>query len=504
MLSGMSVESSAAAAATSDPSSDFFSAAHKPRRVVVVDLDGTLLKSDILHEQLIRLLLRQPLSLVGFLKALGTGKAEAKAYCAERIPLDIGALPFCSEVLDVLRRERAQGSYLVLCTAADRRAAEAVAQDCGLFDEVIATENGVNLKGTTKAAALAKRFPEGFVYIGDHADDLPVWAQAKEVVLAGARPRTARQARALNVPVTTSVRERPSGTDALRQWVRALRVAHWPKNLLIFVPLVLAHQWQDFQLIGLTIAGFAALAAVTSCCYLLNDLIDLDIDRRHLTKRERPLASGALPLVAAAALVAIVLPGVLAASLLVYWPFGLALASYAGLTIAYSLWLKRIPLLDTLVIALLFTLRLMMGAVLIRAELPIWLMTFSVFFFFSLAMTKRYAEIVRALRIGGDSLKARGYEPEDGPLALGLGLAAGLGSLIVLLLYMVNEAFRKVGYTRPAFLWLIVLIVAVWIGRLWLLTHRGRMHDDPVDFTLRDRPSLGLAAAAAVCFLIAL
>jgi len=274
--------------------------------------------------------------------------------------------------------------------------------------------------------------------------------------------------------------------------------------MLMFVPLVLAHEWADAATVLRTIAGFLLLLALTSSSYLVNDLADIDADRAHATKRGRPVASGALPLAQAALVPAIAIPvALVAATLLDPW-FGAALASYLVITLAYSFGLKRIALLDVFIIAVLFTTRLVMGSAFVGTPLPIWLLTFSMFFFFSLAMAKRHAEIVGARGGGAVALKARGYEPEDWPLTLNLGVSSALGSLIILVLYLVDEAFRVVGYERPAFLWLVVLCVAVWIGRIWLLTHRGRLHDDPVAFALRDRPSQAIALLVAVCFLAAL
>lgn len=478
--------------------------AERQQRVIAVDLDNTLIKSDTLHEQLARFVFQKPHLLPRLARSLLRGKAAFKACCADAIVLDPENLHTCVDILAFLREEKEKGSHIVLCTAADHRVAQTVADHLGIFDEVIATRDGSNLKGGNKAEMLARRFPAGFIYAGDHAADLSVWAMAQGIILVGVSASVARQARALGKPVLAEFRPRSQAPSRLKVWLQALRVHHWSKNVLMFVPLILAHNWGDGGLILRTVLGFGLLLLMTSSTYLINDLADIDADRRHPTKRRRPIASGSLPLMHAIAFPVVVIPLVMVASVLLSPSFAVAIGAYLVLTLAYSFGLKRIPLLDTFIIAALFTLRLAMGVALLEVAIPIWLFTFSMFFFFSLATAKRHAEIVQARDTKGGVLKARGYEVDDWPITLVFGVGAGLGSLSILVLYMVDEAFRVVGYSRPEYLWAINLMVAIWIGRIWLLTHRGQMHDDPVSFALRDRPSRGIAALIAIFFVIAL
>jgi 4-hydroxybenzoate polyprenyltransferase/phosphoserine phosphatase len=474
----------------------------RSQRVVVIDMDHTLLLHDTLHEQLARILF-QPKRIPGLLAALTAGKAAFKAYCTDHIDLNFDALRTCPEVLSFIEAERANGSLIVLCTAANMRLASAIAERIGLFDEVIGTESGQNLKGVAKASLLSARFPQGFIYAGDHFSDLPVWAQSEGIVLVGTDARTTQQAEALGKPIVQRLRteSRPSAVIA---WFRALRVHHWAKNFLLFAPIILAHKWFDFSLLWQVFLGFLLLLATTSAGYVINDLADLDADRQHATKCYRPIASGALPITHAIGFAILAIPTALILAFALNPLFSLELLAYLILTLAYSFRFKSVPLLDVFVIGLLFTLRIVMGATFIDVSLPLWLLTFSIFFFFSLAMAKRHTEIVRAKKVGGDSLQHRGYQVDDWPLTLTIGVGAALGSLIILVLYMVEEAFRVVGYSRPAFLWMITLFLAVWVGRIWLLTHRGQMNDDPVVFALRDRTSQAIAVMIAVCFLIAI
>jgi 4-hydroxybenzoate polyprenyltransferase len=471
-------------------------------RVVVVDLDMTLLRHDTLLEQLVRILF-MPRLWVGLLRALSRGKASLKRYCAEHVLLDPESLTANSDVLSFVERERIAGSTIVLCTAADLQVATMLSEHLGIFDLVIATEGHVNLKGEAKAEALAARFPQGFIYLGDHHTDLAVWQRSQGIGLVGAKAATADKAKLLGKPIVAEF-VRATDRSRARVWLESLRVHHWSKNVLIFVPLVLAHVWFDLALVGQVAIGFLLLLAVSSASYFVNDLADLDADRKHATKRNRPIASGAIPLEQAIAFPAVVIPFAVVAAFLLDIEFGMALTAYLGITLAYSFGLKRVPLLDTFTIGVLFTMRLVMGSAFLAATTPVWLLTFSMFFFFSLATAKRHVEIVRAQKFGGDSLKSRGYTPEDAPLTLTFGISAALGSLVILTLYMVDEAFVVVGYARPAFLWVITLFLAIWIGRVWLLTHRGKMNDDPVAFAVRDRVSQLLALLMGACFLLAL
>lgn len=290
----------------------------------------------------------------------------------------------------------------------------------------------------------------------------------------------------------------------VRDVVDALRVHHWTKNVLVFVPIILAHQWSDTDLIRQTLLAFLCLLAVTSATYLLNDVSDIASDREHWSKRLRPIASGRFPIRGALVLSGLLLLAGFAGALLLSVPFTLSLLAYLVLTVAYSLRLKRVPLLDTLVIGILFTLRLVMGAVLLDEPKPAWLLTFSVFFFFSLAMAKRHTEVQRAVKHDSAGLRDRGYEPGDAPLTLALGTGTALASLVVLFIFIVLEMLPANIYGRPVFLAGIPVMLSIWLGRIWLLAHRGRMDDDPVSFALRDGPSLLLGVLVAAFFLTAL
>jgi 4-hydroxybenzoate polyprenyltransferase len=466
---------------------------------IVVDLDFTLIKTDSLHEQMVRAFFSAPSQLLAALRTLPQGRAAFKADLNRRLGASDAVFPMREPLLDYLKAQRAKGREIHLCTAAHQSVAESVGAQAGIFTSVQGSLE-TNLKGGSKAAHLAGRFPEGHVYAGDSAADLAVWERASGVILAGASPRVTRRARALDKPVEA---EFPPEGPSVRDWLRQLRVHHWTKNVLLFAPLVLAHAFDVHSVLAAT-GGLTLLLMVTSSTYVINDLADLQADRKHWTKRNRPIAAGRIRVMTASSVAAVGLFGGLALSLLLPWRFTLSLAAYACVTLAYSAGLKRIPLFDALIIAALFTLRLIMGATVTDVPFSVWLFTFSMSFFFSLAIAKRYTELLRARENGVESLDGRGYKTGDASLAMMFGGGAGLASLQVLVLYLVEDAYKRVPYAHPEFLWLAPMLVAIWLGRIWLLAHRGRMHDDPVSFAVRDKVSLALGAGLGLAFWAAL
>lgn len=471
------------------------------RLPLVVDLDRTLLATDSLHEQAVRLLFSDPVELARALTALPAGRAAAKRAIADAMPEVDEAWPLNEPLLAWLRAEAARGREVHLCSAADQSIVDAVAARVGLFASATGSA-GTNLKGAAKAAYLAARFQGGFAYAGDSRADVAVWQEARAAILVGTSTATRAAVQALGRLVEA---EFPAPRPGLWDWAQALRVHHWTKNLVVFVPLILAHGWTEPASVIRTVLGFLLALCVISSTYLLNDLADLPTDRRHWSKRQRPMARGLIPIRTAALLAAGGIAfGVVAGLLISHW-FAAALCGYIALTLGYSFGLKRVPLLDTMVIATLFVIRIAMGIALVGHAVSDWLLAFSFALFFSLAVAKRHTEILRATEAGcGDALAARGYRAADGEVTLVLGIGAGLLSVLILVLYIVEDAFAVVGYGDPGWLRLIPMLLAIWIGRIWLLTHRGQMSDDPVAFALRDRASLGLGAGVALAFLLAI
>lgn len=469
---------------------------------LVVDLDFTLLRTDSLWELFVALLFRKPLAALAALTALPAGRARFKAKIADLAAIDPVVLPYRQELVDYLQSQKDSGRSLHLATAADRRVADAVAAHLGLFDTVEASEGSRNLKGPNKAERLVERFPAGFVYAGDHTADLKVWAKAHAVILAGVRPSLERQARALGKPIEARFDRRPAGFTV---WRRALRLHQWSKNLLVFVPLLLAHRYRDLHADRRALTAFLAICLVASATYLINDLADLPSDRRHAIKSRRPLAAGDLSIG----------QGVTAIGALLAAGFGLAfatspllaagLAAYAVLTLTYTFRLKRVALLDVATLGLLYTTRIVIGTVVIGAPLSVWLATFSMFFFFSISLAKRYAEIFAlSVRSPSGPIAGRGYRADDGPAVLALGVGSSTASVLIVVLYLTNDAFPSGVYHHPNWLWVAPFLLMLWVGRVWLLAGRGELDEDPVAFALRDRFSWALAAPLLLAFARAL
>ncbi len=467
--------------------------------VLTVDLDGTLLRTDTLVESVLTFALARPLDLLPMLAALGRGRAGFKTWLAERVELDVDALPQNIALIAWMKAERAHGRRLVLVTAADQRVAEAVATRIGLFDEVIASADGRNLKGEAKSAALLDRFGEaGFDYVGDSRADLPVWKGARRAIVVGG-PGIIQAART----VAEVERVFPIARITPGTILRALRPHQWVKNLLIFLPLLAAHRIGDGAGLAAATTAFLAFGLTASAVYVLNDLLDLPADRRHPSKCQRPFAAGDLPLLWGAVLIPMLLLVATVLSLLVLPPaFSLVLAGYVVLTSAYSFWLKRRPILDVMTLAGLYTLRVIAGAAAVAIAPSFWLLAFSMFIFLSLALVKRYTELQGLLERGDLTATGRGWHVDDLPLVQSLGTAAGMACVLVLALYIDSAPAQRL-YATPEALWFVCPLLLYWISRLWFKTHRGEMHDDPVVFALRDRMSLVIGVCTVGIVLLA-
>lgn len=470
-------------------------------RPLCVDLDGTLLRTDSLEESAVAAVAADPLTLLRIPAWLAAGKAVLKRELAARWRFDPATLPYSAAVLGRLRAERAAGRRLVLCTAADRRIAEAIAAHLGLFDEVIASDGAHNLRGAAKAAALVDRFgPHGFDYMGNDATDHPVWEAAATALVANAAPPVRRAAEARHrVGAVLGDPPRREG----RALLRAMRPYQWVKNLLCLVPPVAAGAWASGPSWAGTLGILAAFCATASAIYLLNDLSDLAADRAHARKSRRPFASGALSirtgLLAAGALLALGVGLAAAAGAL------LPVAIYLALSLGYNAGLKEQPLVDVFLLAALYTIRLFAGGEASGHPVSLWLLGFASFLFLSLAFVKRLSELQRFAETGAEAwqrLGRRGYQVSDVALLQGFGVAASFASAIVLALYVQSEAVAA-QYPNPGALWAAVPLLLFWQCRLWLSTARGYMHDDPIVYAARDRVSwavmacLGLAVAAA-------
>lgn len=467
-----------------------------------VDLDGTLIRTDLLMECLLGLLKRKPWLVFLVPVWLSQGKGTLKQELANRVDLNVQTLPYQQELLNFLREEYARGRPLMLATASHRKLAERVASHLGIFSKVYATENGINLTGREKRDILVKNYGvKGFDYAGNAKADLPVWAMARQAFVVNPNPNAGVLADVTpQCPVSRTFLDPPAG---LKPYAKALRVHQWLKNLLVFVPMVLAHQIGEARAWINAAWAFLSFSLCASSVYLLNDLLDLADDRLHPRKRLRPLASGQISIVHGLVLIPLLLLG---AFIIAYeWLsplFLVILAIYYLLTLSYSLLFKAVVLLDTLVLAGLYTLRIIGGTVATHVGASFWLLSFSIFLFFSLALVKRYSELLALRQRGQLTAHGRGYHVEDLTMLLAFGIASGFMAVLVSALY-INSEQVKLLYRHPSFLWLVSPILLYWISRIWLITHRGGMHDDPVVFTVKDKGSWAVAVAIGTLLLLA-
>ena len=458
--------------------------------VLVVDLDGTLCRTDTLHEALLALLTAKPAMLPGIFRGLLEGKAAFKARVADLYVVPATQLPLNEALLDQLRAEHSRGRRIALVSASDHRQVEAVAAHCGLFEEAVGTGSplalGKNLSGRAKADFLTQRYgARGFDYIGDAKVDLPVWTAAQRAITLNAGPGLRLAAEGAN----SQAEHRDPGQGMkgrFGQYLRAMRPHQWSKNLLVFLPMLAAH---DIGAAPSSLIAFICFCLTASSVYLINDLIDLQADRAHPRKRNRPFAAGNISLISGAVLSAGLV--VLAAALaLLFTPIAFlgVLAFYYAATFAYSLFLKRKLIVDVLTLAGLYTLRIIAGATAASLVLSPWMLGFSMFLFLSLAAVKRQAELMDQLKDGRDKTAGRDYETEDLPVLRGIALSSGYAAVLVLALYISSPEIQRL-YDYPVLLWLICPLRLYWISRMVLMTHRGYMTDDPIVYAATDRAS---------------
>ncbi len=464
---------------------------------IVVDLDGTLVNSDLLVENIFLFLRLYPLRFIELVVWLIRGKVYFKRRLADAVVPEVNDLPYNQLVLSWLRQQREAGKKLILATASDKRIADAVAGHLGIFSEVLGTET-VNLSSKNKRLALIERFGEkGYEYVGNSKADLSVWSSSALIHIANPEFGVFNAASKLG-RIDQVFKDRPTYSRTL---IKTLRIHQWTKNLLIFVPLLASHRIFEIPLIIDGLLAFLAFGFCASSVYMLNDLLDLTDDRLHPTKRNRPLAAGAFPILHALFLIPLML---LAAFLLAYLQLPIlfvgVLAGYYLLTLAYSLWLKRLVMLDVVSLAMLYTLRVIAGATAMMLVATFWILAFCMFIFLSLAFVKRYTEL-RDAKIKGkkDKSAGRGYYPADFELLASLGGSSGYISVLVMALYINDVSSAKL-YPSPQWMWGACPLLLFWLSRVWLLAHRGHMHDDPIVFALRDKISRWVALGFLVCF----
>jgi len=451
------------------------------QKYLVVDLDGTLIRSDMLYESFWSAFSLRWTTPFSAARRLVDGRAALKAQLSTQGPVDVASLPYNTAVLDYIADWRAGGGRTALVSAANQMHADRVAAHLGLFDEVHGSDATTNLKGARKASFLVTRFGNrGFDYIGDAEADIPVWEKASRAILVNVPEAVRSRVAAFGREVV----ELPAQLPTVEPYLRVLRPHQWLKNMLVFLPLLAAHQF-DMVTLGQSLLAFVAFCLIASSVYVLNDLLDLAADRAHPRKRNRPFASGAVPLSHGTVLAPLLLLAGLAVALTLGEAFVLTVLAYYVATTAYSLYFKRQPLMDICLLAGLYTARIVAGAVATGIPLSVWLLAFSIFFFFSLAAIKRQTELTDAAASGRIGAAGRGYRVEDLPMVMGMATASGYVSILVMGLYVNSPAVLAL-YANPPVLWGVCLVLFFWFNRIVMLTHRGEMHDDPVVFAVTD------------------
>jgi 4-hydroxybenzoate polyprenyltransferase len=467
---------------------------------LVVDLDGTLLKTDLLLESILALVKQHPVQALALPLWLLKGKARFKREIGRRVSLEVERLPYRQELLDYLRSQHARGRTLVLATATDAQPARQVAEHLQLFDSFMASDGVVNLSGEKKRQHLVSAFGEkGFDYVGNGRADLAVWRSARKAMAVNSSRGVLR---ALEAEADPGIYFQDPARGMSAYW-KALRPQQWSKNLLVLVPVFAAHRFFEPALLAKALLAFLAFCCCASSGYLFNDLFDLAADRHHPRKRFRPFAAGELPLSYALTMVpALAIAGGILAALVSPLFFAM-LAGYILLTLAYTLAIKKIVLLDVIVLAGLYTLRIVAGSASVLIWPSQWLLAFSIFLFLSLALVKRYGELVVMKQAEGEGARARSYELSDAELLAAKGTASGYLAVLVLALYLTSGTARAL-YGRLEVLWLLCPLLLYWIGRIWLMAHRGLIHDDPILFATTDRTSRVLVLLMLGTVLLAL
>jgi 4-hydroxybenzoate polyprenyltransferase len=486
--------------------------------VLCVDLDGTLVKSDTLYDSALALARHRPAALLNLPGWLLQGKAALKRHLAGAVQLDVTHLPYNRELLQYLEQQRAAGRPLYLATAADADTANRIAAHLGLFTGVLASNGQLNLAGKNKLAAFQSQFGDNFSYIGNALPDLPLLQHCHE---SGQEPMVANPTPGLRAALRKAriapVRTFDERVSPFKAWIKAIRLHQWAKNVLLFLPLLLAHAWAPGLIAG-AVMGFFSFCLCASATYIVNDLLDLEADRQHPRKRRRPFAAGDLSAVSGVAVIALFLAASITLAVLVPTVvtalspqlalikprhFLLWLGIYLVTTLAYSLRLKRSVLVDVIVLSGLYTIRIVAGSAATGISPSTWLGSFSIFFFLSLAFVKRFAELESLRERGGVSAGGRGYHIADIEQLRSFGSASGYASVVVLTLYISTlDAAQLYHHTRR--LWLLVPVLLLWISRLWLVASRGRLNEDPVVYAITDRRSLLLGVIVLAIVLSAL
>lgn len=469
-------------------------------RHIYVDLDGTLIKTDLFFESILKLIKRNPFNVFKIFFWIIKGRCYAKSKIAELIDFDVKALPYQSELIDYLKSLKSHGHKIILATASNEKYAHEISEYLGIFDKVIASSQTVNMKGKRKLEEIYKNTDnKNFCYAGDSMADIPIWDAASENIFVDAPASAIKVAKSKEKDEKIITSERPS---KLKAFIKEMRPQQWAKNVLILIPLLTAHRYGEAEMALIYLFAFLSFSLCASGVYFMNDLLDIEADRQHRTKCRRPIASGALP-IPLGVFGAIMLPvsGFVLAITMLNLKFVIILAVYFILTNFYSLFLKRISTADVMTLATLYTLRIVAGGAAGGIELSSWLITFSIFFFVSLAYLKRYIE-VSELSADDQKAEGRGYSGNDAETMFMLGIANATASVLVMALYLSDDQVL-VHNQQPQLLPLLCFVLLYWTNRIWVGAKRKKIDDDPVIFAVKDKVSVLTGLVFVLIFIAA-
>ena len=468
-------------------------------RPLCVDLDGTLVKSDTLVDSLLVLARTRPAALLQVPGWALHGKANLKEKVTSVVTLNVEHLPYNHALLKFLNAEHAAGRKLYLTTGADSVLAHRISRHLGIFEDVLGSDGKINLTGRNKLASFRERFHEGFDYVGNARPDVPLLAAATEPMLANPDLSLRMLLKKQNIRVAQTFTDRAS---SLKVFTKAIRAHQWAKNVLLFLPLLLAHQFNVISFVNAALA-FVSFSLCASATYIINDLLDIEADRQHPRKRLRAFASGNLSAITGLGISF----SFLLASFVLAWlvPHGFLawLGLYLVTTLAYSLALKRIVIVDVIILSSLYTLRTLAGGAATDTPMSPWFSAFSIFIFLSLAMVKRFSELQNLKAAGSAITNGRGYLLGDIEQVRSFGTASAYASVVVFAVYISSPEIAAL-YHHVARMWLIAPLMILWLSRVWLLASRGELDEDPVVFALTDRMSLLMGAAAVLIAVLAL
>ncbi len=444
---------------------------------VIIDLDNTLVRTDLLLEAAIQFLKRNPFRILKLIGWALKGPLTLKKNLEHQIKIDPLILPYDPKVIDLIREYKRQGFRVLIASASPASWVREVSHHLNLFEGALGTDSE-NLKGIKKYEAIVKNFGvTEFIYVGDDYSDIAIWQRCKSAVVVNGTKETI--AALSHEGIKHKIIE--SRPNYIKTVAKLIRVRQWPKNALLFLPVVAAHALESASLLSL-ICGFFGFSFAASSVYIFNDLFDVSSDRQHHSKKSRPIASGDISFFNSIALFILMVVLSLGLGFAAGIPFIKVVVGYWFLNLVYTLYFKKQVVLDILVLSGMYTIRLYAGAAITLTPISNWLLAFSTFFFFGLACVKRYIEL---LRMKGIHAAGRGYSYEDADIVRILGVGSGLISILVLLLYIQSPEVSQL-YKDQSLMWFMVPIMLFWNARLWVLTGRGQVDDDPVIFALKD------------------